>query len=69
MKIMAFASDIKESENIVGKGENAGYHHFLLFPQCIPKAFFSGSLKLCIVWWRVKEDRDQDGRDWVDFKF
>ena len=21
-------------ENIVGKGENARYHHFLLFPQC-----------------------------------
>ena len=23
-------------ENIVGKGENAGYQHFLLFPQCLP---------------------------------
>ena len=21
-------------ENIEGKGENAGYQHFLLFPQC-----------------------------------
>ena len=21
-------------ENILGKGENAGYQHFLLFPQC-----------------------------------
>ena len=21
-------------ENIVGKGENAGFQHFLLFPQC-----------------------------------
>ena len=21
-------------ENIVGKGENAGHQHFLLFPQC-----------------------------------
>ena len=21
-------------ENMVGKGENAGYQHFLLFPQC-----------------------------------
>ena len=20
--------------NIVGKGENDGYHHFLVFPQC-----------------------------------
>ena len=27
-------------ENIVGKGENAGYQHFLLFLQCFPKAFF-----------------------------
>ena len=25
-------------ENIVGKGENAGYQHFLLFPQCFQKA-------------------------------
>ena len=24
----------KNSENIVGKGENAGNQHFLLFPQC-----------------------------------
>ena len=25
-------------ENIVGKGENAGYQHFLLFPQCFQKS-------------------------------
>ena len=25
----------KPFENIVGKGENAGNHYFLLFPQCI----------------------------------
>ena len=24
-------------ENIVGNGENAGYRHFLLFPQCFQK--------------------------------
>ena len=24
-------------ENTVGKGENAGYQHFLHFPQCFPK--------------------------------
>ena len=29
-------------ENIVGKGENAGYQHFLLFPQCFQKLSFSG---------------------------
>ena len=27
-------------ENIVGKGENAGSQHFLLFPQCFQKVFF-----------------------------
>ena len=37
-------------ENIVQKGENAGYQHFLLFPQCFQKASFSGSLKVWIVW-------------------
>ena len=29
-----------EIENIVGKGENAGYQHFLLFPTMFSKAFF-----------------------------
>ena len=24
-------------ENIVGMGKNAGYEHFLLFPQCFQK--------------------------------
>ena len=37
-------------ENIVRKGENAGYQHFLLFPVCFQKACFSGSLKVGIVW-------------------
>ena len=37
-------------ENIVGKGENAGYQHFLLFQQRFRKACFSGSLKVGIVW-------------------
>ena len=27
-------------ENTVGKGENAGYQHFLLFPKCFPKPLF-----------------------------
>ena len=27
-------------ENILGKGENAGYQHFLLFPQCFQKFSF-----------------------------
>ena len=33
-------------ENIVGKGENAGYQHFLLFPQCFQKHSDQGCLTL-----------------------
>ena len=37
-------------ENIEGKGENSGYHNFLLFPQCFQKASFPGLLTLdCVV--------------------
>ena len=32
-------------ENIVGKGENAGSQHFLLFPQCSQKDSSSGRSK------------------------
>ena len=39
-----------EIENIVGKGENAGNQHFLLFSHCFQKDSFSGSLKVGIVW-------------------
>ena len=41
---------LERVENIAGKGENAGYQHFLLFPQCFQKASLSGSLKVGIVW-------------------
>ena len=37
-------------ENIVIKGENAGYQHFLLFPQSFRKASFSWELKVGIFW-------------------
>ena len=48
-KLKAFADDklrviqmtkfvLDKIENIVGKEENAGYQHFLLFPQCFQKA-------------------------------
>ena len=48
-KLKAFADDklkvaqmakfvVDKIENIVGKEENAGYQHFLLFPQCFQKA-------------------------------
>ena len=34
------------AENIVGIGENAGYQHFLLFPQCFQKASFLESYNI-----------------------
>ena len=40
-------------ENTVGKEENAGYQHFLLFPlcfQCFPKPSSLGSLKTLFFW-------------------
>ena len=37
-------------ENIVGKEENAGYQHFLIFLRCFQKASVSRSLKVGIVW-------------------
>ena len=37
-------------ENIVGKEENAGYQHFLLFPHCFQKAFSSSASKVIISW-------------------
>ena len=47
-KFIAFADDkltvnkkkkfgLKRVENIVGKGENAGFQHFLLFQQCFQR--------------------------------
>ena len=49
-KLKAFADDKinvtweqKLVENIVGKGENTGYQHFLLFPQCFQNVSFLGS--------------------------
>ena len=37
-------------ENIVGKGENAGHQHFLLFPQSFQKPSFSEPLSRdCVV--------------------
>ena len=60
-KLKAFADDklkviqkakivVDTTENIVGKEENAGYQHFLLFSQCFQKALSSGSLNVWIVW-------------------
>ena len=46
---------VNRAENIVGKGENAGYQHFLLFQQCFQKLSSPGSLKVGIVWERFKK--------------
>ena len=56
-KLKAFADDkinvtekmkfvLERVENNVGKGENAAYQHFLLFPQCFQKASYKRSLKV-----------------------
>ena len=37
-------------ENIVGKGENAGYQHFLHFPTMFSKGFFPKVIRFGIVW-------------------
>ena len=42
-------------EGIVGKGENAGYRHFLLFQQCFQKAqlLYGKGLNFLFIHWRV----------------
>ena len=47
-------------QNIVRRGENAGYQHFLLFPQCFQKASFQGSLKVRIKVLCIKVVKTQD---------
>ena len=46
-------------ENTVGKGENAGYQHFLLFPLCFPKPSSVWSLKVGIELERIKVVKTQ----------
>ena len=52
LKVIQMAEFVPDkTENIVGKEENAGNQHFLLFPQCFHKSLSSGSLKkLGTVW-------------------
>ena len=40
-KYLQAKTDLGWLENIVGKGENAGYQYFLLFQQCFLKAYLS----------------------------
>ena len=64
-KLKAFADDklnfvktmvslYNRLDSAVGKGENAGYQHFLLFQQCFPKPSSLGSLKVGIVWQSIE---------------
>ena len=46
----------------MGKGENAGYQHFLLFPQCFQKASILESLQVPIMW------QDDKGFIWKRLK-
>ena len=51
LKVIQMAKFVLDNkENIVRKGENAGYQYFLLFPQCFQKVVSFGSLKVGIVW-------------------
>ena len=45
-------------ENIVGKGENAGYQHFSPFPTMFSKGFLPDKKKPGVVWERVKVVHD-----------
>ena len=47
--VQKMTSVFKRVENIVGKGENACYQHFLLFPPCFQKLSSSWPLKVWIV--------------------
>ena len=40
---------LRQGENISGKGENAGYQHFLLFQKCFQQPHSLGPLKVGIV--------------------
>ena len=55
-------------EKIMGKGENAGYQYFLLFPSCSQKASSTGSLKVVTVLYRVNFLPHHQILDSYDFK-
>ena len=41
---------LRKVEKNLGIRENAGFQHFLFYPLWFQKAFFSGSLKVRIMW-------------------
>ena len=58
---------IFDSVENVGKGENAGYQHFLLFPQCFEKVSFPETSKGVIVWEWDDSPALLDNIDFIDF--
>ena len=51
LNMVKMTTSLRDSiENNVGKGENAGYQHFLLFPHCFPQPSSLGSLKAWTEW-------------------
>ena len=41
--------DCERIENSVGKEENSGYKHYILFQHCFKKPFLLGSVKIRIM--------------------
>ena len=48
-QIQMIISVFNRLENIVGKGENAGYQHCLLFSQCFQTSSFTDSVNVANV--------------------
>ena len=46
-------------ENMVGKAENAGCQHFLLFPHFFQKIPLPGCFKVGIVWERIFDSEEE----------
>ena len=59
-------------KSILGKGENAVYQHFLLFPKCFQKASLARALRRqdCVVRYimnlQICTDTDQALQSWVE---
>ena len=49
-------------ENILGKGENPGYQHFLLFPEWSQDISPSGLLNVDVLWLRDHSSQQQHFR-------
>ena len=59
---MSVSNAFGREENILGKGRNAGYQHFLLFPTISLKALFLRVIKSLD--WVAKRAGEQKGSGW-----